>query len=422
MAFKFNEYHLGGAGGVIEPITIKQNGTYNATDGVDGYAPITVDVAGSGTGGGDNTVIDVAELPTENVDDSKIYRVAQEDVSVYMYAPDSMGAEGEFSVVMSTKTQATVSARYILVDELPENMEETTVTAGVYNFVVYIVRDEWEPKICYRGQIMPLSNVAGLPAVGTISDPSECEGEGLYILLNNVTSYGIPNSNNNRGIYQYTTEWENVSEKLAQVSTLEMQVDGLKSQVEEKNQKIRELEGYEVFSKYAGVEYLDSVGMTFRSFNYPTETGVAYRIRLKVPVFIQNVMGGLFETKSNIKIIEIGFSSSPVKIGNRAFYNQFNMERAVLNGVTDIGEEAFKYCGGLSDLTLSEGLKTIGARAFEDCNNLTSVTFYDTPDSIGSDVFNMCIKLTDIYVPWAEGAVAGAPWGAPATVHYNHTS
>lgn len=51
MAFKFNEYHLGGTGGkpaVIEPITIKENGTYNAPDGVDGYSPVTVDVGGAG--------------------------------------------------------------------------------------------------------------------------------------------------------------------------------------------------------------------------------------------------------------------------------------------------------------------------------------------------------------------------------------
>ena len=48
MAFKFNEYHLGGKPAVIEPITIKENGTYNAPDGVDGYSPITVDVEGTG--------------------------------------------------------------------------------------------------------------------------------------------------------------------------------------------------------------------------------------------------------------------------------------------------------------------------------------------------------------------------------------
>lgn len=36
--------HGGGGGGTIEPITITANGTYAATEEVDGYAPITVSV------------------------------------------------------------------------------------------------------------------------------------------------------------------------------------------------------------------------------------------------------------------------------------------------------------------------------------------------------------------------------------------
>ena len=33
-----------------------------------------------------------------------------------------------------------------------------------------------------------------------------------------------------------------------------------------------------------------------------------------------------------------------------------------------------------------------------------------------------CTNLTTINVPWAEGAVAGAPWGATnATINYNYT-
>lgn len=35
------------------------------------------------------------------------------------------------------------------------------------------------------------------------------------------------------------------------------------------------------------------------------------------------------------------------------------------------------------------------------------------------NAFNKCTNLTDIYVPWAEGDVGGAPWGATnATIHY----
>lgn len=39
----------GGSGNpVIEPLTIMENGTYTAPDGVDGYSPVTVNVAGGG--------------------------------------------------------------------------------------------------------------------------------------------------------------------------------------------------------------------------------------------------------------------------------------------------------------------------------------------------------------------------------------
>ena len=40
---------------------------------------------------------------------------------------------------------------------------------------------------------------------------------------------------------------------------------------------------------------------------------------------------------------------------------------------------------------------------------------------IPEELFEECTNLTDIYVPWAEGTVNNAPWGATnATVHYNH--
>ena len=39
-----------------------------------------------------------------------------------------------------------------------------------------------------------------------------------------------------------------------------------------------------------------------------------------------------------------------------------------------------------------------------------------------SSAFDGCTNLTDIKVPWAEGAVANAPWGATnATITYNYT-
>ena len=39
----------GGGSSVVQPLSVTQNGTYNPPSGVDGYAPVTVDVSGGGS-------------------------------------------------------------------------------------------------------------------------------------------------------------------------------------------------------------------------------------------------------------------------------------------------------------------------------------------------------------------------------------
>ena len=51
------------------------------------------------------------------------------------------------------------------------------------------------------------------------------------------------------------------------------------------------------------------------------------------------------------------------------------------------------------------------------------LTFQGTPETISKTAFRYCDNLTTINVPWAEGAVANAPWGATnATINYNYVA
>lgn len=51
---------------------------------------------------------------------------------------------------------------------------------------------------------------------------------------------------------------------------------------------------------------------------------------------------------------------------------------------------------------------------------LSSITFNEKPEAIDVTLFANCPNLVEINVPWGEGEVAGAPWGATnATIHYN---
>ena len=110
-------------------------------------------------------------------------------------------------------------------------------------------------------------------------------------------------------------------------------------------------------------------------------------------------------------------------IGNGAFAGCTSLALTSLPaGVTSIGDGTFFGCSNLALTSLPAGVTSISNGAFADCTSLTSITFKSTPTTIASSAFDGCTNLTDIKVPWAEGAVSGAPWGATnATITYNYT-
>ena len=95
---------------------------------------------------------------------------------------------------------------------------------------------------------------------------------------------------------------------------------------------------------------------------------------------------------------------------------------ALPSGLTSIGAYAFKQGTGLASITLPPALTTIGDFAFANCTGLETVKFTSTVSSIPGGVFSGCPKLSTIYVPWSQGQVANAPWGASkATIIYDYT-
>ena len=99
-----------------------------------------------------------------------------------------------------------------------------------------------------------------------------------------------------------------------------------------------------------------------------------------------------------------------------------NLIGAKLYGYTKVRDGAFVDCTSLALTSLPASLTSIDKRAFQNCTSLTSITFKGTPTTVVSSAFDGCTNLTDIKVPWAEGTVPNAPWGATnATITYNYT-
>lgn len=112
-----------------------------------------------------------------------------------------------------------------------------------------------------------------------------------------------------------------------------------------------------------------------------------------------------------------------IRVGSYAFATigkQFSIDHLPPN-IEIIGSQAFnKTLTTRSVLIIPASVKTIGSKAFYDCW-ITKAIFRGTPETV-NDAFNTVSKLSNIYVPWAEGEVEGAPWGATnATIHYNTT-
>ena len=127
-------------------------------------------------------------------------------------------------------------------------------------------------------------------------------------------------------------------------------------------------------------------------------------------------------------------------IGSYAFAYCISLASITIpDSVTSIGSYAFAYCMSLASITIPDSVTSIGSSAFSDCGSLTSITIPNSVTSIGSSAFSNCGSLTSITIPnsvtsirsnafqginknavitckFAEGAVSGAPWGAPSTV------
>ncbi len=123
------------------------------------------------------------------------------------------------------------------------------------------------------------------------------------------------------------------------------------------------------------------------------------------------------------KVDDAGFAAS-LAIALKRNYLFSNNKTLSLSkipeGTTTIGEYCFYGCTGITISEIPASVTTINNSAFTGCTGITSLTFKGTPSSIPSWCFGNNSNLKDIYVPWSEGAVANAPWGASsATIHYD---
>ena len=104
---------------------------------------------------------------------------------------------------------------------------------------------------------------------------------------------------------------------------------------------------------------------------------------------------------NNDTIIYASIPNSVLKIGNNAFRNCINLKEITISEnalLTNIGSHAFGGCKLLSDINLPSTVNEIGSYAFYNCSSLLSINIPDSVTTIEEYTFTNCSKLANISI------------------------
>lgn len=154
-----------------------------------------------------------------------------------------------------------------------------------------------------------------------------------------------------------------------------------------------------------------------------------------LPPNLEYIGNGAFFRSPFIDNTKFQIPNSVYYIGNSAF-SYFSLRKSqnyllLPEALIYLGEDAF-FNNGFQlfpiEIIIPRSVDVINRRAFGGSAHLTEIiTFKGKPTTINANAFltstfNDSMKnLTTINVPWSEGEVANAPWGAiNATINYNY--
>lgn len=140
---------------------------------------------------------------------------------------------------------------------------------------------------------------------------------------------------------------------------------------------------------------------------------------------IEEIQNRQYEKCTDIAQMQI--PDGVTHIGEFAFKDCWNMTSITIpNSVTHIAASAFLNCSKLGKIVLPNGLCAINRSTFDHCASLKTIVIPNTITIIGYNAFNMCNSITDIYYTgteeeWEDIAIdKGNSALTSATIHFNH--
>lgn len=121
---------------------------------------------------------------------------------------------------------------------------------------------------------------------------------------------------------------------------------------------------------------------------------------------------GLFKGSQTIRSFYPHHCGWFTTIGNEAFADSTLEYIEMFGSITTIGDDAFRNCVNLKEMTIPDSVTSIGAGAFQNCANITELTIPASVTSIGAGAFEGCQGLEKVTILCdasllGEGAFAG---------------
>jgi len=116
-------------------------------------------------------------------------------------------------------------------------------------------------------------------------------------------------------------------------------------------------------------------------------------------------------TNNDLKNGEFILPDTVTHIGDDAFRDCTGLTQVTIpDSVEHIGNSAFRGCERLTQVTIPNSVKHIGGNAFRDCESLTQVTIPDSVEHIGDNAFGACERLTQVTIPNSVKHIGNDPF------------
>lgn len=345
-----------GEGAVVQPLEVTESGTYTAPDGVDGYSPVTVNVASSGGGGGVPFLKMIGAITTNtnntSVDTVQNLYIPKGATILRAWTQNLYNVNKSYTPTITNLKVASLESLQIDTSNANWDIVSYTHKSGLGS---YSSTNAFAFRVLVATDALTVKDAGGGLFAGTV---------------------------NRDGQYCYFSETDISVEQIMYLKTLDL-AEG-----------VTEAPAYVAYNQI----FLESVDLS-----NATSIGASafYGCTSLKSVSIDNatsIGGSAFCGCTSLKSVSI--NSNVTDFGVLVFSGCASLESVSLSpNLTTLGKSMFNGCTSLKTIPLSN-VTVFGESVFSGCTSLESISLSPNLTTLGNYVFRNCTSLSgEITIP-----------------------